>query len=120
MSQHVRVKLCTSRKQLDKQHDIWLSCSLEEGHPGQHSAAAYNRKTFWGDAVTEAAQQPRESLSAAQVKHMVERFLRWRLPEDFNPDGGVSFKKLRNEGTPYEGKNEPVGTNLLDATQAED
>ena len=55
-----------------------------------------------------------------QIKYMVNRFLTWRLPSNFNPDGGVSFKPMRNEGTPYVGKNEPVGTNLLDATQAEE
>ena len=55
-----------------------------------------------------------------QIKYMVNRFLSWRLPDTFNPDGGVSFKPMRNEGTPYVGKNEPVGTNLLDATQAEE
>ena len=55
-----------------------------------------------------------------QIKYMVNRFLSWRLPDTFNPDGGVSFKPMRNEGTPYVGKNEPVGTNLFDATQAEE
>jgi hypothetical protein len=55
-----------------------------------------------------------------QIKHMVDRFLGWTLPENFNPDGGVSFKKIRNEHTAYPAKNEPIGTNLLDAVQAEE
>ena len=55
-----------------------------------------------------------------QIKYMVDRFLGWKLPENFNPDGGVSFKKVRNEHTAYPAKNEPVGTNLLDAVQAEE
>lgn len=54
-----------------------------------------------------------------QIKHMVERFLGWKLPENFCPDGGISFKKMSNENTPWPRKNEPVGTNLLDYTQAE-
>ena len=54
-----------------------------------------------------------------QIKHMVNRFLGWRLPENFHPDGGVSFKRTYNDGTPYQGRREPSGTNLLDATQAE-
>lgn len=54
-----------------------------------------------------------------QIKHMVDRFLGYRLPETFNPDGGISFKRFWNEGTPHQGKNEPSGTNLLDATQAD-
>ena len=56
-----------------------------------------------------------------QIKHMVDRFLGWRLPENFNPDGGISFKKAINEDRPsWPQKNEPTGTNLFDATQAEE
>lgn len=54
-----------------------------------------------------------------QINHMVQRFLGWRLPEDFNPDGGVSFEPVFNKGTRHEHRNTPVGTNLLTATQAE-
>ena len=55
-----------------------------------------------------------------QVKNMVERFLRWRLPENFNPDCGISFKATYNENSPFgPSKAEPVGTNLFDYTQAE-
>lgn len=43
---------------------------------------------------------------------IVDRFLSWRLPDDFNPDCGVSFVKP-NHPTSW-----PVGTNLLTATQA--
>jgi hypothetical protein len=55
-----------------------------------------------------------------QIKRMVNRFLQWKLPENFNPDGGISFKRMRNENTEWPARNEPVGTNLLDANQAED
>lgn len=54
-----------------------------------------------------------------QVNHMVDRFLQWRLPENFNPDGGISFKRMFNEHTDHPMKHEPVGTNLFDYTQAE-
>lgn len=54
-----------------------------------------------------------------QVKHMVGRFLGWQLPDNFNPDGGVSFRPIGNEGTPHEYRRTPSGTNLLDAVQAE-
>ncbi len=47
-------------------------------------------------------------LSEGQIKHMVDRFLGWRLPANFSPDGGIS----------YTAGGRPVGTNLLDATQA--
>jgi hypothetical protein len=49
---------------------------------------------------------------------MVDRFLSWKLPEDFNPDGGVSFKRTFNEHTAHPMKYEPSGTNLLGASQA--
>lgn len=59
-------------------------------------------------------------LSEAQIKHLVDRFLGWKLPEDFRPDGGVQFdadaaKKLDPRNLRYA----PYGTNLLDATQAD-
>jgi hypothetical protein len=54
-----------------------------------------------------------------QIAHMVNRFLAWKLPENFRPDAGISFKATFNEHTPYPMKHEPTGTNLLDATQAE-
>jgi hypothetical protein len=53
-----------------------------------------------------------------QIKHMVEKFLVWKLPDDFNPDGGISFQRVFNEGTPYESVSSPSGTNLLNYTQA--
>lgn len=59
-------------------------------------------------------------MSEDQIKYMVDRFLGWRLPEDFRPDCGIVFdadaaKKLN----PRNGRYEPVGTNLLSAAQAD-
>lgn len=54
-----------------------------------------------------------------QIKHMVGRFLNWKLPDNFAPDGGITFDPVINRGYPFERKREPVGTNLLDAQQAE-
>lgn len=51
------------------------------------------------------------------VKHMVNRFLMWKLPESFNPDGGISFK--RSETAIKYNHPWPTGTNFLDADQAE-
>lgn len=60
-------------------------------------------------------------MTEAQIKHMVSRFLCWRLPENFNPDGGISFKATFNENSPFGPmKAEPSGTNLFDAVQAEE
>jgi hypothetical protein len=51
-----------------------------------------------------------------QIKYMVNRFLGWNLPQGFNPDGGISYKRPN-----YEASMEytPTGTNLLDINQAE-
>lgn len=56
-------------------------------------------------------------------EEMVTRFLQWRLPDDFSPDAGISFKPEFNvewnaqQGRPPQ-RHEPVGTNLLSASQA--
>lgn len=58
-------------------------------------------------------------LTEDRIKHMVDRFLSWKLPSNFNPDAGISFKADFNEHTAYPMKHEPSGTNLFDATQAD-
>ena len=58
-------------------------------------------------------------MTEAQIKHMVDRFLGWKLPANFNPDAGISFKAAFNEHTDYPMKHEPSGTNLFDAGQAD-
>lgn len=57
-------------------------------------------------------------MTDAQIKHMVEQFLRWKLPENFSPDAGISFKRTFNDHMPTPMKHEPSGTNLFDYTQA--
>lgn len=57
-------------------------------------------------------------MTEAQIKHMVDRFLMWKLPHHFNPDGGITFDPIASKGTTYEFRREPVGTNLLSADQA--
>ncbi len=54
-----------------------------------------------------------------QIKQMVSRFLVWRLPENFQPDGGISFNPMFNEHTDPPMQHEPSGTNLLNYQQAE-
>ena len=51
---------------------------------------------------------------SAFIKLMVDKFLGWRLPEHFHPDGGISFKPEYNvEYMAKQGKppcrHEPVG-----------
>jgi hypothetical protein len=62
-------------------------------------------------------------ISETQIKHMVSRFLGWRLPETFRPDNGISFtpefnvEYMASLGKPPM-RRDPVGTNLFDAEQA--
>ncbi|WP_292411360.1 hypothetical protein [Mesorhizobium sp.] len=63
-------------------------------------------------------------MTEEQIKHMVSRFLLWKLPQNFSPDAGISFTPEYNvewnakQGKPPQ-RHEPVGTNLFDAAQAE-
>ena len=54
-----------------------------------------------------------------QIRHMVDRFLAWKLPSDFAPDDGITFDPIMNKGYPFESRRTPSGTNLLCAQQAE-
>jgi hypothetical protein len=54
------------------------------------------------------------NMNEEQIKYMVNRFLSWKLPDDFNPDGGVAYTQ------PNDPTFRPIGTNLLTATQATD
>ena len=56
---------------------------------------------------------------AETIKRIVDRFLCWKLPENFRPDCGIEFDRdkyvrLNPINRPFE----PVGTNLFDRTQA--
>ncbi len=59
---------------------------------------------------------------AGVTNDMVNRFLSWKLPADFNPDSGIKFEKTRDvPGHPaLVQHNEPTGTNLFSAEQARD
>lgn len=58
-------------------------------------------------------------MDEAAIKHMVERFLAWRLPDPWRPDGGISFTPMINQATGKPYAPGPTGTNLFDYTQAE-
>lgn len=51
------------------------------------------------------------------IDEMVNRFLAWKLPDDFHPDGGVKFDR---PPYPFPAPQWPSGTNLLTAQQAKD
>lgn len=50
------------------------------------------------------------------IDEMVNRFLGWRLPQDFAPDGGISFDKRGPDARGFD-RGWPVGTNLFTAEQ---
>ena len=54
------------------------------------------------------------------IEEIVQRFLSWKLPKDFCPDGGISFKPGNSQQDTYENSGWPVGTNLFDARQAKE
>lgn len=55
-------------------------------------------------------------MTEEQIKHMVDRFLMWQLPKDFNPDGGIEL----NKQVFYDQRAfSATGTNLFTASQAE-
>lgn len=53
---------------------------------------------------------------APPVEAMVNRFLSWKLPKDFHPDGGMVFTPTKGRG--YDSPHWPCGTNLMTAEQA--
>lgn len=95
----------------------------DHAHPTAQDAEACPEARKKMDEVTGipsyAEKDAKTTFQDKLVKHMVDRFLRWKLPEDFRPDGGIDFKPNYNEHTPFPARHEPSGTNLLNATQAE-
>lgn len=54
-------------------------------------------------------------MNKTMIDKMVDRFLGWKLPEDFAPDSYVTFDREKAKQNPNFW---PVGTNLLTAEQA--
>ena len=105
--------------ELERREDVLIREAYRMGAEDEHYGT---KKEFTLDAVRErlASLSKPAPMSDEQIKYMVDRFLGWRLPENFNPDGGISFKPTFNEGFSFGPmKNEPTGTNLFDVTQAE-
>ena len=102
--------------------------SLPEGtkfylHPSPKEALHHEFKAATeeeGDAYTHGWFDGHEAL----IQEAVNRFLGWKLPKDFAPDGAITFQKtyysLRGQETKREYGDPfwPVGTNLFTADQA--
>ena len=56
-------------------------------------------------------------MSKTMIDKMVDRFLSWKLPKDFAPDAGISFKPSKPECYDEPGW-WPIGTNLFTGEQA--
>jgi len=80
----------------------------------QAACNAANAIVASGIAVRPNEEGDREEL----IEKMAQRFLLWKLPDNFNPDAGITFEPDYNVGTNYQGKHEPIGTNLLGYDQA--
>src|SRR5579859_1753960 len=107
-------------RQAARRHGQGRSCCLRRLHGWPEVYAP--RATL---LVRHQLFHPKEiDVTDEQIKHMVNRFLGWRLPENFQPDAGISFNPEYNvEYNAARGKpparHQPSGTNLFDATQAE-
>jgi hypothetical protein len=56
-----------------------------------------------------------------QINKMVNRFLGWKLPKDFGPDGGIKFERVVNGSErEFDSPWWPIGTNLFTADQAKE
>lgn len=91
-----------------------LSDDIPESKPHGRLAWAFH---MGGGPYVDLSVFPSTSLPRVRepdIEAMVSRFLSWKLPDDFYPDGGVSFKAL-----PIPPHTWPTGTNLLHAGQAE-
>jgi len=90
---------------------------------GIHTAIERAVENAQKAAAKAAPPPPVCRFSKDEIDAMVDRFLGWRLPENFCPDAGISFEPEFNvEYMAKQGKppmrHEPTGTNLFDAMQA--
>lgn len=93
------------REQIDDMHAEAILRGDYDGGPALRAIAAALQQA-------QQAQQPAENV----VDHMVNRFLCWKLPQDFAPDAGISFAPLTDPAWTHDIW--PIGTNLLHAGQA--
>lgn len=85
--------------------DIASRCGSWESFPDEPLQRAYAAVAL----CSPAQQEP-------DIADMVNRFLGWKLPKDFSPDCGITFKHNETWGEYPNGW--PIGTNLFTADQA--
>lgn len=67
-------------------------------------------------AVEDNFAQPAPIVPDDIIEQAVTRFLSWKLPKDFRPDGGMVFIPTKGRG--YDSPYWPSGTNLFNSEQA--
>ncbi|MGH8028045.1 MAG: hypothetical protein ACREO0_15100 [Pseudoxanthomonas sp.] len=99
--------------------------AMDYGEAGEwHDTFTYVPPTGVGDGEVTLYRASRQVSEASQgvddamVKRMVDRFLGWRLPNDFAPDAGISFKQMTDPNWQHD--TWPTGTNLLHAGQVKE
>ena len=92
---------------------IWKRRALEAEDLNRKFVAEINGPAYMGEPA-----QPAPSVPDDMIERAVTRFLSWKLPKDFHPDGGVVFIPTKGRG--YDSPHWPCGTNLLNAQQARD
>lgn len=84
---------------------------------GEWRAESGTWAAAWKAAKRHSAQaQPAPIVPDDVIAQAVTRFLSWKLPKDFRPDGGMVFIPTRGRG--YNSPHWPIGTNLFNAEQA--
>jgi hypothetical protein len=113
-----------------KEWQLWQACAqlTRERQAKSGEAVAFldyeGRIRFYGNQSNTALDlfpvgtkfylaAPQQAIPAIDVNKMVDRFLGWKLPDNFTPDAGISFTK-ETHGHTFE----PIGTNLFTAEQA--
>lgn len=92
-----------------------INCPADMNEQYIHST----RRVIIEEAGPDCAKDQYEPGSV--TNDMVNRFLSWPLPADFNPDGGIRFEQMtQHSALGGHHLNQPIGTNLLNAEQARD
>jgi hypothetical protein len=66
--------------------------------------------------LNERTEPKAEPISEERLRKMVDRFIGWKIPQSFGPDGYITFDREKAKASVYW----PTGTNLLSCTEAEE
>lgn len=92
-----------------------------DGEDGYAKVWLYSDANIQAGALLYAGAPPAHIPAAPDIRAMATRLMGWKLPKDFSPDGGISFKRESDYDHPEFGRTkfEPIGTNLFSVAQAE-